>query len=216
MRVTHNFMSAMLGMGSKSAGSRSRMTSRKTSTNPFFNTQQSRKTSNTSGLFMTVKNNAGEVQSTASKLSATGEDSLFAKAEKAGDTSEVTKTVKEFINQYNSMVRSMKSTGDRVDSSYVNQMNAYATMYRSALQATGVTKQSDGTLAVDEKTLKGASMEALKKAWSGSGSFAAKAGTIAGSAQSNAVSNMNSAIGNAYSNLLRNYGARGNFFNFFS
>lgn len=218
MRVPHNFMSAMLGIN-RNTGSRGRMASRRqTSTaNRFLSTQPARKTTtNTSGVYLNVKNNAGELQSTASKLTGTGDDSLFAKAEKSGDTTEVTKEIKNFVSQYNSMVRSMKTSGDRVDNSYVNQLSAYATMHRSSLQATGVTKQSDGTLSIDENALKGASLELLKKAWGGSGSFAAKAGTMAVNVQSNAVANMNSAIGNSYSNLLRSYGTRGNFFNFWS
>lgn len=173
-------------------------------------------TGNSSTIYQNMKTYAGEVQYTASELTKTGDDSLFAKAKESGDTTGITKQVKEFVNQYNGMVRSLKSSGSRVDNSYLNQLNANAMMCRSALQATGVTKNSDGTLSVNDKALKSASLEDLEKAWGSGTSFAAKSSVAAENVQANAVSGMNNLINNSYSNLLKNFGTRGNFFNFFS
>ena len=218
MRVSRGFMSSMLGLGSnKSSTRRSRMMDRyNTNTaNRFLNTKSANKTNSTQSNYLSMKENAGEVQSIASKLTDTGEDSLFAKAEESGDTTAVTKQIKDFVNKYNGMVRNLKTSGGRVDNSYLNQLNANAKMYRSALQATGVTQNADGTLSVNDKTLSGASVAQLKKAW-GPGSFAAKTSTAAKNVQSNAVNGMNNLIANSYSNLLRSYGSKGNYFNFWS
>lgn len=211
-------MSAMLGIGNKSNTKRSRMMDRlgTNGANRFLNTQSANKTNSTQANYLNMKNNAGELQSIASKLTDAGEDSLFAKAEESGDTSAVTKQVKEFVDKYNGMVRNLRSSGSRVDNSYLNQLNANATMYRSALQATGVSKNADGTLSVNDKTLSGANVDQLKKAWGTGSSFAAKTGSAAVNVQANAVTGMNNLISNSYSNLLRNYGSRGNYFNFWS
>lgn len=218
MRVSRGFMSSMLGLGNKSNTKRSRMMDRLNTNgaNRFLSTQNTKKTNNAQSAYMNMKNNAGELQNIASKLTNTGEDSLFAKAEESGDTSEITKQVKEFVDKYNGMVRNLRSGGSRVDNSYLNQLNANATMYRSALQATGVSKNADGTLSVNNKILSGASVNELKKAWGTGTSFAAKTRTTAANVSDNAVSSMNNLIANTYSNLLRNYGSRGNYFNFFS
>ena len=218
MRVSRGFMSAMLGLNSnKSSTRRSRMMDRyNTNTaNRFLNTKSANKTNSTQSNYLSMKENAGEVQSIASKLTDAGEDSLFAKAEESGDTTAVTKQIKDFVNKYNGMVRNLKNSGGRVDNSYLNQLNANAKMYRSALQATGVTQNADGTLSVNDKTLAGASVEQLKKAW-GPGSFAAKTSSAAKNVQANAVNSMNNLIANSYSNLLRGYGSKGNYFNFWS
>ena len=218
MRVSRGFMSAMLGLNSnKSSTRRSRMMDRyNTNTaNRFLSTQSANKTNSTQSNYLSMKENAGEVQSIASKLTDAGEDSLFAKAEESGDTTAVTKQIKDFVNKYNGMVRNLKNSGGRVDNSYLNQLNANAKMYRSALQATGVTQNADGTLSVNDKTLAGASVEQLKKAW-GPGSFAAKTSSAAKNVQANAVNSMNNLIANSYSNLLRGYGSKGNYFNFWS
>lgn len=218
MRVSRGFMSSMLGLGrNKSTTRRGHMMDRlgTSTTNRLLSTQSANKANSTQSNYMSMKENAGEVQNIASKLTDAGEDSLFAKAEESGDTTAVTKQIKEFVSKYNGMVRNLKSSGGRVDNSYLNQLNANVKMYRSALSATGVSQNADGTLSVNDKTLSEASVSQLKKAW-GQGSFAAKTSQAAVNVQANAVSGMNSLISNSYSNLLRGYGSSGNYFNFWS
>lgn len=202
----------------KNPASRKRMSSlSSTKKNNFYNTLTN-KANGTSSIaaYQNMKNSAGELQATSSKLRDTGEDSIYAKAEESGSTSEITKMVKDFVNQYNSTVRNLRSAGGRVDTSYYNQLTSYAMMHRNALQETGVTKNADGTLSVNEKALQEASVEKLKQVWGSSSSFASKAGQTAAYVQSNAVSSMNSMINNSYSSLLRNFGISGSFFNFWS
>lgn len=219
-RVSRNFMSAMLGIGSRSTGSRThRMSSlQPTGANRFLNTTRTNQTGTgaTQTIYQNMKKNAGEVQYIASELTKTGEDSVFAKAKESGSTAGIVNHVKDFVNKYNGMVRSLRSSGSRVDNSYLNQLNANAKMCRSALQATGVTQNSDGTLSINNKTLSAASVDQLEKAWGTSTSFAAKTGTAASNVQANAVTGMNNLVNNSYSNLLRNFGTRGNYFNFWS
>ncbi len=220
MRVSRNYMSALMAANKGKSSSRKRLTNSLLSTNKYsnrYNTQTNKTTgTNAAATYMNMKENAGKLQSAASKLLDTGDNSIYAKAEESGDTSQITSQVKDFVNQYNSTVRNLKSAGGRVDTSYYNQMTSYASMYRNALEASGVTRNSDGTLSVNENALKKASVEQLKQTWGGSSSFAAKAGQVATNVQYNAVTSMNSMINNSYSSLLRNFGASGGFFNFWS
>ncbi|MCM1175664.1 MAG: hypothetical protein NC341_11520 [Blautia sp.] len=218
MRVARNFMSAMLGIGSKSTGRRShRMSSlQPTGASRILNAAKTSQTNASQTAYQNMKKNAGEVQYIASELMKSGEGSVFAKAKESGDTTGITNQVKEFVNKYNGMVRSLRSSGSRVDTSYLNQLNANAMMCRSALQATGVTRNSDGTLSVNDKALKAASLEQLEKAWGGSSSFMDKTSAAAANVQENAVSGMNNLVNNSYSNLLKNFGTSGNYFNFWS
>ena len=218
MRITRNYINAMMA-ANKNTASRKRMSNSLSSTknNSFYNTLTNKANGTSSiAVYQNMKDNAGALQSTASKLRDTGEDSIYAKAEESGNTAEITKLAKDFVNQYNSTVRSLKSGGSRVDTSYYNQLTSYATMHRNALQTAGITRNSDGTLSINEKTLQGASVEQLRQTFGSSSSFAAKAGQTAVYVQSNAVSSMNSMINNSYSSLLRNFGISGSFFNFWS
>mgnify|MGYP006971250739 CR=1 FL=1 len=218
MRVTRNYMSALLGIGNKSTGSRNhRMSSlQATGANRFLNASKTNRTGASQTIYQNMKKNAGEVQYIASELTKTGEGSLFAKARESGSTTGIVNEVKDFVNKYNGMVRSLKSSGSRVDNSYLNQLNANAKMCRSALQATGVTQNSDGTLSIDSKALGAASVDQLEKAWGSSTSFAAKTSAAASNVQDNAITGMNNLVNNSYSNLLRGFGTRGNYFNFWS
>lgn len=218
MRVARNFMSAMLGIGNKKTSSRSRRMNslQPTGANRFLNTAKTNQTGATQTIYQNMKKNAGEVQYIASELTKTGEDSVFAKARESGSTTGIVNQVKDFVSQYNGMVRSLRSSGSRTDNSYLNQLNSNAMMYRSALQATGVTKNSDGTLSINDKALKSASVDQLEKAWGSSTSFAAKTIAAASNVQANAVSAMNNMVNNSYSSLLRNFGTSGNYFNFWS
>lgn len=218
MRVSRNYMSSLLGIGNKKTGSRShRMSSlQPTGANRFLNTTKTNKTGASQTIYQNMKQNAGEVQYIASELTKTGEGSLFAKARESGSTTGIVNQVKDFVNKYNGMVRSLKSSGSRVDNSYLNQLNANAKMCRSALQMTGVTQNSDGTLSVNDKALNAASVDQLEKAWGSSTSFAAKTSSAASNVQANAISGMNNLVNNSYSNLLKSFGARGNYFNFWS
>lgn len=221
MRISRNYMNALMN-ANKTRGSRRRMQNRSNKYNASsyltntISSSRTNKANSTMNVYQNMKNNAGEVQYAASKLTNSGDNSLFAKAKESGDTTEVTKEIKEFVNSYNNMVRSLKNGNSRVDNSYLNQLNSYSMMNRNTLQATGVTRQSDGTLTVNDKALNAASLEQLQKAWGSNSSFTAKAGTTAAYVQSSAVSSLNSLVNNSYSNLLRNFGSSGSFFNFWS
>lgn len=219
MRVSRNYMSALMAANKGKTG-RKRMTNSLLSTskkNNRYNTQVNKLTgSSAQAVYQNMKTNAGGLQSAALKFNDTGDNSMYAKAEESGDTTQITNQVKDFVNQYNSTIRSLRSGTGRVDTSYLNQLNSYAKMHRNALESTGITQNSDGTLSVNDKALQGASVEKLKQVWGGSSSFAAKAGQVAVNVQSNAVSSMNSMINNSYSNLLKSFGASGSFFNFWS
>lgn len=221
MRISRNYMNALMN-ANKTRSSRRRMQNRSSKYNAgsyltnMSSSGRTNKANSTMNIYQNMKNNAGEVQYAASKLMNSGDNSVFAKAKESGDTTEVTKEIKEFIGKYNDMVRSLRNSNSRVDNSYLNQLNSYSMMNRNTLQATGVTRQSDGTLTVDDKALNAADLEQLQKAWGGSSSFAAKAGTTAAYVQSSAVSSLNSLVNNSYSNLLKNFGSSGSFFNFWS
>ncbi|MCH5250602.1 MAG: hypothetical protein J1E98_11745 [Lachnospiraceae bacterium] len=217
MRITRNYMNALMA-ANKSPASKRRMSGNSfaSAVNNRYNTQANKLGSTTQAIYQNMKNNAGELQATSSKLKDTGEDSIYAKAEESGDTSQITKLVKDFVNQYNGTVRSLKSSNSRVDNSYLNQLNSYATMHRNTLQASGITKNADGTLSVNDKVLQNASVEQLRQTFGSSSSFGARAGETAVNVQYNAVSGMNSIINSTYSNLLKGFGLSGGFFNFWS
>ncbi|MDE6844382.1 MAG: hypothetical protein K2J99_01260 [Lachnospiraceae bacterium] len=235
MRVTRNYMSGLLGGNSNSvygntsllqrALSRSTKSRRASRSALLSNTSTSRSnilaanavksTANTQKMYYNMKYHAGQVIDYADKLTDKGASSLFAKAKENGNNAEIVSTVKSFVSQYNSMMQNLQESGGRADSTYVTQLNSIARLNSSELASCGVSRNSDGTLAVDDKKLAETDIDTLEKVWSGNSSFPARAALWADSVESSAERNMNAQASNTYSNLFNNYGSSGNYFNFF-
>lgn len=234
MRVTRNYMSGLLGRNNSMSGSNSLLQSalsrssksKRVSRNALLNKANNsrgsilgsnavKSTANTQKLYYNMKYHAGQVAEYADKLTNKDKTSLFAKAKENGDTSEIVSNIKGFVSQYNSMMQNLQESGSRTDNTYMTQLNSIARMNSSELASCGVSRNSDGTLSVDDKKLAAADIDTLQKVWNGNSSFPARAALWADSVESSAERNMSAQASNTYSNLFNNYGSKGNYFNFF-
>lgn len=234
MRVTRNYMSGLLGRNNSLSGSnsllqsalsrssRSKRVSRNALLTKANNSRGSilgnnavKSTANTQKLYYNMKYHAGQVAEYADKLTNKDKTSLFAKAKESGDTSEIVSNIKGFVSQYNSMMQNLQESGSRTDNTYMTQLNSIARMNSSELASCGVSRNSDGTLSVDDKKLAAADIDTLQKVWNGNSSFPARAALWADFVESSAERNMSAQASNTYSNLFNNYGSSGNYFNFF-
>lgn len=173
-------------------------------------------TVNAQKLYYNMKYHAGQVCDYADKLNVKCEEQLYEKARADGSTEEIIAAVKGFVNHYNSMMANMKESGGRSDVNYQIQFNSLAGRNSSALASTGVTRNADGTLTVDEKKLGQTDVDTLEKVWGGSASFAGRAALQADSVERYAERSMEAKASSAYSSLFNGYGSKGNYFNFFS
>ncbi|MDE7259587.1 MAG: hypothetical protein K2N77_10180 [Lachnospiraceae bacterium] len=244
MRLTRNYMSGLLNGNSSMSGtssllqralsrsskskraSRSSLLTNSSKTNNFYSNLV-KSTANTQKLYYNMKYHAGQVIDYADKLTDRSDTSLFAKAEESGENAEIVSAVKGFVGQYNSMLQNLKESGKRADDNYVTQFNSISRMNSSELASCGVTRNYDGTLAIDDKKLAATDIETLKKVWGGNSSFAGRAALWADSVESSAERNMKAEASNSYNNLFNNYGSNnysnlfnnygnsGNYFNFF-
>ncbi|MCM1121268.1 MAG: hypothetical protein NC416_01655 [Eubacterium sp.] len=234
MRVTRNYMSGLLNGNNSVYGNNSLLQralsrsskSRKSSRSALIsNTNNSRSsilaanavksTAGTQKLYYNMKYHAGQVIDYADKLTSKDNTSLFAKAKENGDTSEIVSNIKGFVSQYNSMMQNLQDSGNRSDNTYITQLNSISRLNSSELASCGVSRNSDGTLAVDDQKLAATDISTLEKVWNGSSSFPARAALWADSVEASAERNMNAQASSSYSNLFSNYGNSGNYFNFF-
>ena len=244
MRVTRNYMSALLSGNNSMNGtssllqramsrsSKSKRASRtalltNSSRNNNFYANAVKSTANTQKLYYNMKYHAGQVIDYADQLTDRSDTSLFARAKESGDNAQIVAAVKGFVGQYNKMLQNMKDSGSRADDSYVTQLNNISRMNSSELDSCGVTRNTDGTLTVDDTKLAATDLATLEKVWNGNSSFAGRAALWADSVESHAERNMkaeasssysnpfNTYGSNNYSNLFNNYGNKGNYFNYF-
>lgn len=231
MRIPRNYSSALLNnrtgnsysllqsaLSRTSRGKRlsqsAKLLSGLTSTNNVY-ANLTKGTADTQKLYYNMKYHAGQVCEYGDKLVDQGKSSLFAKAKESGSNAEVTANIKGFVSQYNSMLENLKESGTRTDNNYLYQLNSISGMKSSELAACGVTRRSDGTLAVDDKKLAATDLETLEKVWGGKSGFAGRASLWADSVETTAERSMEAKASTSYSNLFSNYGNSGNYFNLF-
>lgn len=176
----------------------------------------------TSGVYQTTQKAAANVRTQAEKLTDTGEDSVWEKAQKSGKNQDILAAVNEFVSSYNDMTAGMKKTGGSLNNIYRAQLTGAVTSSQGVLKEIGITANRDGTLSIDQDKLKAAGLEELKQAFGGSSSFAGQAAVKSIYVEANAVSAMSQQSGAAYMGYnnyggFQNYGSMGanlgNYFN---
>ena len=118
-----------------------------------------------------VKDAADSLYSSAAKLTDTSSTkSLFKNAQSV--TGEISSAVKNFVNDYNSLVEEAADTSNSKVTGKVSFMTSQTNAYKSSLENIGITINNDKTLTVDEKKLNSADVNDVKKLFNGSSSMA--------------------------------------------
>lgn len=162
-----------------------------------------------------TEKSANELFMQAQKFMDDGEGSLFAKAEKTGDTSELCKEVEKLADKYNGVLKNMKNATNPLDKLYCQSLKEIAEDNEDRLKAVGISIDKDGSMSVNRDKLKSASLEDLKKALGEDSSFSSgltflsyriadNAGANAGSLSNNYLSN-----GNIAAEYLNRYDFKG-------
>ncbi len=135
-----------------------------------------------------AKSDADALKSSADKLRATGKNSLFKqitkteKDEKTGEEKEV-KTydrdaivgaVKEFVDNYNKVIKSGSEPDSTLMLRRTMQLTSLTKANSSQLSRVGIKIGSNNQLSIDENTLKKANITTLKSLFQGTGSYAAE------------------------------------------
>ena len=133
-----------------------------------------------------VKDAADSLYSSAAKLTDTSSTkSLFKNVQSV--TGEISSAVKNFVNDYNSLVEEAADTSNSKVTGKVSFMTSQTNAYKSSLENIGITINDDKTLTVDEKKLNSADVNDVKKLFNGSSSMAyqtfVRASSISGAAE---------------------------------
>lgn len=163
-----------------------------------------------------LQSTTDDLTASAQKLYTTGSKSVFNKKEVTAedgsssqqyDTDAIYKNVKDFVDNYNSVLEAAdKSADSKVQNSVIGMIN-YTKMESNMLGKLGITIGSDYQLSVDENTFKKADMSVAKSLFNGTGSYAYTIGTK--SAMTNSYADMEAAQANTYNK----YGSYGSTYN---
>ena len=168
------------------------------STDIFGRIGQTSSKNNASALLMKntytkLEDSSEKLSKYASSLLETEKDSIYDKAEESGSTSSIVSNVSKLVEEYNSTINQLNKAGGSMNEFYRQQLKAIPSSCKDVLKAIGITQQKDGSLSIDEKTLKSADTATLKKALGNDTGFASKIDFISGRVNKNAVANAASA-----------------------
>ena len=197
----------------------SRISTSKTKARTTTGTANALKTTEIRKNYTAIKNAASGIQAHASKLMATGNDSLFGavSSKKTSDSSQSTeaeltqvkdkvlKEIDSFVEDYNTMVDKMSTIGGTFNNLYLKQMKGYATENQSTFKKIGITQNSDGTLSVNQKSMKAADVNDIKNLCCGKDSFAAKVSAKSKIVESNASAAI-ATLNKSYTSSYDKYG----------
>lgn len=137
-----------------------------------------------------IKDDADSVTENAAKF--TDEKStLFADAEKTGDYSAIYADIKSVVDSYNKLYNTLGKTSSSINTMCSDLLKEAVKENSEVLSAVGITLKDDGTLEINEKKLKAADTDTLKKAFGTSSEFAKRLGIISSNVSSLAKANIN-------------------------
>ena len=127
----------------------------------------------TSKVLANVESAAEELTATAKDLYSTKSNSVFSKKDGKYDTEKIADKVSAFVEEYNDLLTSSaKSSASRIESTISSMKNVTSTKSKD-LEAMGISVDSKtGILSFDRNTFKNADMDAVKKMFNGTGSYA--------------------------------------------
>ena len=168
------------------------------STDIFGRIGQTSSKNNASALLMKntytkLEDSSEKLSKYASSLLETEKDSIYDKAEESGSTISIVSNVSKLVEEYNSTINQLNKAGGSMNEFYRQQLKAIPSSCKDVLKAIGITQQKDGSLSIDEKTLKSADTATLKKDLGNDTGFASKIDFISGRVNKNAAANAASA-----------------------
>lgn len=153
------------------------------------------------------KNNYSKLEDTsenlnkyASKLANTDKNSIYDKAKESGELKELLSDVGKMVEEYNATMNQLKKTGGTMDEFYRRQLTEIPAGCKDALKSIGITQAKDGSLNIDEKILKNADVDTLKKALGSETKFASRLSFVSNRINENASANVTSALSRYTSN----------------
>lgn len=145
------------------------------------------------GKYQKMEKAAEKLGRQADKFSATGEESLLAKAKATGDYTDVYKEIETLISEYNSTLSILGAVQGNMNSFYAQNMKDLISENGEALESIGITADKTGKLQLNKEKLEAADKESIAKALGSEGKLTAKLSFLAGRVENNAQGNLESA-----------------------
>lgn len=165
------------------------------------------KNSTSSSLLKEAKTAANDLKSSISKLTKTGEDSIFAKKEIKGEDGKTTtdydkdaiyKAVSDYVKNYNATIDATNQSGSTTVTNAGKNMTSLTGAMSRSLSKIGITMGVDSKLSINEDDFKKADMNSVKTLFNGNSSYANNIGTSASMVENSASNQLSMLNGSMY------------------
>ncbi len=161
-----------------------------------------------------LKDAAEKLGENAAKLSGEGSRSIYEKARKSEDASEVYDEVEKMISNYNDLLEKVRTDTSTLGRFYQQSLKEVMKENKDALAAMGITIDKSGKLSVEKEKLRTSDLDRVESVFGANGTISGRISVIAEKVADSAKANLKSASsqynssGNSVDALLRNYDAK--------
>lgn len=166
------------------------------------------------GKYEQLKEAAERLQQQSAKLNEGGSDSIYEKARKNDDPSEVYGEVEKLVSSYNSMLDKLRTDMSTLGRFYQQSLKEAVNENKGLLSGVGISLDKNGRMILDKEKLKTTDVGRLESIFGADGILSSKLNAIAEKAADNAQANLKSissqynASGNSVDALLGSYDAK--------
>lgn len=166
------------------------------------------------GKYEKQKEAAERLEQYADSLNSTGDNSIYAKARKSGDASELYDEVEKLVSAYNGMLDKLRTDMTTLGRFYQSSLKEAAEENKSSLKEIGISFDKNGRMSVDKEKLRAADVDKLESVFGAEGTLSSKLSLIAEKVADSAGANLKSASsqynasGNSVDSLIRTYDAK--------
>lgn len=166
------------------------------------------------GKYEKLKEAAERLEQYADALNTTGDSSVYEKARKSGDASEVHDEVEKMVSAYNDVLDKLRTDMTTLGRFYQQSLKEAAAENKEGLKSIGISLDKNGRMNIDKEKLKSADVDKIESIFGAAGTLSSKLNLIAEKVADNAQANAKSAssqynaAGNSVDALIRSYDAK--------
>lgn len=144
------------------------------------------------GKYEQLKDAAEKLQQQSAKLNENGSDSIYEKARKTDDPSEVYGEVEKLVSSYNSMLDKLRTDMTTMGRFYQQSLKEAVEENKGLLSGVGISLDKNGRMILDKDKLKATDVDRLENIFGADGVLSSKLNMIAEKAADNAQANLKS------------------------
>lgn len=166
------------------------------------------------GKYEQLKEAAEKLWQQSAKLNEKGSDSIYEKARKADDPSEVYGEVEKLVSSYNSMLDKLRTDMTTMGRFYQQSLKEAVDENKGLLSGVGISLDKNGRMILDKDKLKTVDVDRIESIFGADGVLSSKLNLIAEKAADNAqanlksISNQYNASGNSVDAMFGSYDAK--------